>query len=127
MKSGFWRSLLVTCVALGIATAISPYAGLVAGGFISVFIATRFWFVDHPSIWWYDALYFAVLVATALVAAGVFAAVCALLPYTGITTRTCKSLGLLRAFWLHIWVLLLMGGVFWLSMRLWTWWKLRQG
>ena len=126
MKGNFWRSMMVICMAQGLATAISPYAGMIVGSFAAIYMASHLWFVDHPAVWWYDLLFFAVLVSTALIGAGVFASICAVLSLTGITTRACQSMGFEGALQLHIWILCLIGGIFWLSIRFWTWWKLRQ-
>jgi len=57
MKTPFWRSLVVACLVLGLATAISPKAGIVAGGFIAMYLVGSLFFVDHPVVWWYDALF----------------------------------------------------------------------
>lgn len=125
MKGSFWRSMLIICLVQGFTTAISPYAGMITGGLVGIYIASRLWFVDHPAVWWYDLLFFAVLIGIAIVGASVFAAICSILPFTGITTRACRSLSFERALWLHVSMLCLIGGIFWLSVRFWTWWKLR--
>lgn len=58
--------LLVVCLVLGLATAVSPNAGLVVGWFIAMYVVIRLFFVDHPVVWWYDALFFGVAVGIAL-------------------------------------------------------------
>ena len=126
MRGYFWGSMVIACMALGPATAISPYAGMIVGSFVAVYTASLLFFADHPVVWWYHLLFFALLVSTVLVGAGVFASVCAVLPFTGIVTRACRSLGFGDALRLHIWVLCLIGGILWLSMHFWIWWKLRQ-
>ena len=77
MRKHQWRSLLVVCLVLGLATAVSPNAGLVVGWFIAMYVVIRLFFIDHPVVWWYDALFFGVAVGIALLGAGVFAGVCA--------------------------------------------------
>ena len=119
MRKHRWRSLLVVCLVLGLATAVSPNAGLVVGWFIAMYVVIRLFFVDHPVVWWYDALFFGVAVGIALLGAGVFAVVCAALPLTGITTRSCRAFSVERAVLANLWTLCLMGGVFWFSLRLW--------
>jgi hypothetical protein len=126
MRKHQWRSLLVVCLVLGLATAVSPNAGLVVGWFIAMYVVIRLFFVDHPVVWWYDALFFGVAVGIALLGAGVFAGVCAALPLTGITTRSCRTFSVERAILANLWTLCLMGGVFWFSLRLWLWWKFRK-
>ncbi|MDZ7296310.1 MAG: hypothetical protein ONB14_12925 [candidate division KSB1 bacterium] len=126
MRDHIWRSVLIVCLLQGLATATSPYAGMLAGLFIGIYLACRLWFVDHPVVWGYDLMFCAILLGTALVGAGIYAGICAVLPFTGVTTRACQSLGFERALWLHLWMLGLIGGGFWLSIRLWTWWKLRR-
>lgn len=126
MKGSFWRSIVVMCLAQGLATALSPGIGILASGFIGIYVACRLWFVDHPIVWWYDLLFLAVLVGTALGGAGIFAVICGVLPSTGYTTRACQSLGFERALWWHIWMLGVFGGILWFWLRLWIWWKLRQ-
>jgi hypothetical protein len=126
MKTPFWRSVVVVCLVQGLATVISPHAGIVAGGFIAMYLVIRLFFVDHPVVWWYDALFFAVTIGVALLGAGVFAAVCAALPLTGITTRSCRIFSFERAILLNMWMLCLMGGIFWFSLRFWLWWKFRK-
>ena len=73
MKGSLWRSIVVMCLAQGLATALSPDIGMAASTFIGIYVACRLWFVDHPIVWWYDLLFLAVLVGTALGGAGVFA------------------------------------------------------
>ena len=125
MRREFWRSMLIICLLQGLATAVSPYAGMIVGVFIAGYLVSRMWFVDHPATWRYDLLFFIVLVGIALTAAGVFAGICAVLPVRVSTTRACLTLSFKRALWLHICMSGLIGGILWISIRLWTWWKLR--
>jgi len=125
MNIGFWRSVVLLCLVQGLATAINSSLGMIAGLFIGIFLAVRWWFVDHPAIWWYDLLFWFLLFGLALVAAGIYAGICVVLPFANVTTRTCQSLGIARAFALHLWVLGLVGIIFWLW-HLWIWWRLRH-
>jgi len=99
---------------------------MLAGLFIGIYLAARLWFADHPATWWYDLAFCGVLLGTALGGAGIYAGICRALPFIDITTRACHSLGFERALWLHLWMLGFIGGGFWLSIRVWTWWKLRR-
>lgn len=119
-------ALPVAGLVLGVAGSLSPYAGMLAGGFVGIYLASRMWFVDHPATWWYDLVFIAVLVGTALVGAATSAATCSILPLTGTTTRACVSLTLLGSLRLHLWVLCVTGGLTWFLMRLWAWGGLRR-
>lgn len=126
MKIPFWRSVALVCLVLGLATVISPHAGIVAGGFIAMYLVIRLFFVDHPVVWWYDLLFFAIASGVSLLGAGVFAGICTILPLTGFTTRSCQVLSFESAILLHLWMLCLIGGIFWFSLRFWIWWKFRN-
>jgi|GEM_PF-2200064 len=121
-----WLSLVIACFIQGIATAISPYAGMFAGVCIGTYLAARLWYVDHPVTWRYDLAFWITLVSVATLAAGVNAVVCSLLPITGWTTRACRSLSLERVVWLHLWMICLVAGILWLYGRLRIWWGLRR-
>jgi|YNPNPStandDraft_1061719.scaffolds.fasta_scaffold58035_1 hypothetical protein len=125
MNSSFWRSVALLCLIQGLATAINPSLGMSAGLFVGIFLAARWWFVDYPAIWWYDLLFWLLILGVALVAASIYTGICAILSFASVTTRVCQSLGLARAFALHVWVLGLVGAIFWLW-HLWIWWKLRR-
>jgi hypothetical protein len=126
MKTPFWRSVVIICLVQGFATALSPNAGIVAGGFIAMYLVIRLFFVDHPVTWQYDLLFFAIATGVALLGTGVFALVCTTLPLTGFTTRSCRALSFERATLLHLWMSCLMGGILWFSLRFWLWWKFRK-
>ena len=116
---------MIACLVQGVATATSPHAGMLIAGFIGIYVASRMFFIDHPALWWYLLVFFGVLISVAAVGAGIFAGVCAVLPQAGVMTRACQSLSLGRALLQHISVSTLSGGLLWLSLRLWLWWKLR--
>ncbi len=126
MKNSTWRSLVIVCPTLELATAVSPNAGLVVGGFSAMYLVLSLFLVDHPVIWWYDLLYLAIAIGVALLGAGVFAATCAALPLTGITTHSCRVFSFGRVILLHLWTLCLVGGIFWFALRVWLWWKFRR-
>ena len=125
MKGSFWRSVVIICLVQGLATALSPNAGMLAGGLIAIYLVGRLLFVEHPAVWWNNLLFFAVSSGIALLGAGVFALTCAALPLAGFTTRSCRVLSFERAILLHLWMLCLIGGIFWFSLRFWLWWRLR--
>lgn len=126
MRDHIWRSMTVICLVQGFATALSPYAGMVAGLFVAIYLASRFWFVDHPVILMYDLVFYVVLLVVAFLGAVVYTGICYALPFTGVTTRTCQSLDFTHALCLHAWILGLIGGLLWLLLRTWVWWKLRH-
>jgi hypothetical protein len=126
MKGSFWRPVLIICLVQGLATTLSPHAGFLAGGFIAMYLVVRLFFGRHPVAWWYDLLFFAIAIGIALLGAGVFALACAALPLTGFTTQSCRVLSFERATYLHMWMLCLIGGIFWFSLRFWLWWRLRK-
>lgn len=125
MKAGFWRSAALLCLVQGLATAFSAELGMSVGLFVGIFLAVRWWFVDHPVHWWYDFLFGCLLFGAAVLATGTYVGTCAILPIARITTRACQSLGVARALALHLWVLGLIGIIFWLW-HLWILWKLRH-
>ena len=126
MRIPFWRVIVLMCLVQGLATAFSPIAGMLAGWFIALYLVIRLFFVDHPAAWWYDLLFLATAAGVALAGAVVFAAVCMGLPWTGITTRSCLDFSFERALVLHLTMLCVMGGILWLSLRTWLWWKFRK-
>lgn len=126
MRGHIWRSMIAICLVQGFATALSPYAGMVTGLFVAIYLASRFWFVDHPVILMYDLVFYVVLLVVAFLGAVVYAGFCHVLPFTGVTTRACQSLDFTHVLSLHAWMLGLIGGLLWLSLRTWAWWKLRN-
>jgi len=122
----FWRSMVVICLLQGVATTVNPYVGMLAGMFIGLYLATHLWFEDHPATWWYDLILCATLGSAALGGAGAYVGICQMLRFAGIATGVCQSLGFARAFWLHLSMIGFIGGGFWLSVRLWAWWRLRR-
>jgi len=126
MRTSPWLSLAIACLVQGVATVVNANLGMLISICIAIYLASRFWFVDHPAKAWYDLLFAVALVCVALAAGAVYLGICGLLPVTGITTRTCMTLSFRSAFLLHLWMLGLVGGVFWLIFRVWSWWLLRK-
>lgn len=125
MKVGFWRSVALLCLVQGLATAFSATLGMGVGLFFGIFLAVRWWFVDHPARWWYDLLFWCLLFSLAVTATGMYIGICAILPIAHVTTKTCQSLGVARALTLHLWTMGLVGVIFWLW-HLGLQWKLRH-
>lgn len=126
MKVDFWwRSVAILCLVQGLATVFNPILGMVVGIYVGICLAVRWWFMDHPARWWYDLLFWGLLLGLALVATGIYTGSCAILSSAHVTTRTCQSLGIARALASHLCVLGLVGVIFWLW-HLWTLWKLRD-
>ena len=64
MKTSPWSSLAIVCLVQGVATVVSANLGMLIGIFIAIYLASRFWYVDHPAKAWYDLLFAVALVAT---------------------------------------------------------------
>lgn len=56
MRTSLWSSLAIVCVVLGVATAVNANLGMLIGVFIAIYLASRFWFVDHPAKTWCTGL-----------------------------------------------------------------------
>ena len=125
MRSHFWRSTLIACLIQGLATAISPYLGMMVGAGIGFYVVSRLVLIARAAVWWYDLSVVAVLISIALVSTSMFAGICLGLPFTGITTRACRAMSFGRAALLNLWTIALIGGAIWIAFRLWLWRKLR--
>jgi hypothetical protein len=55
MKERTWISVVILCLAIGLATAVSPHAGLDVRGFVMIYLVVRLFAVDHPVVGWHDA------------------------------------------------------------------------
>jgi hypothetical protein len=117
---------LIICLVQGLTAAISPYAGMFADEFIAIYLVSQVWFIDHPYVWWYDLVVCALLMVMALLGATAYSGICTALPILGITPRTCQSFSFGRVFFMHLWMLGSTGGLLWLAIRIWMWWKLRR-
>jgi len=125
MNSRFWASVLLLCVALALVVVLNPTLGLVAGVFVGLYLATHWWFTDHPATWWYDLLFWLVILGSALTAAGIFRGFCAAPPFSGVITRVCQTHSFGQVFTLYTWVLGFVGFFFW-CWHLWIRWKLKR-
>lgn len=122
MNRSPWLLLSVACAAQALATTISTSAGLFAGVCIGVYLAARLWFVDHPLIWWYDVVFWIAVTGVAVLAAALRTGICAMLPITGYTMRSCRSLSFQNATWLHLATIGGMAAVFWVYGHVGLWW-----
>jgi len=121
-----WLLLSVACVVQALATTISSSAGLFAGVCIGAYLAARLWFVDHPLTWWYDLTFWIAVVGVAVMAAGLRAGICTVLPVIGYTMRSCLSLSFKDAVWLHLGTIGYVAAIFWMYGRVRVWWGSRH-
>jgi len=121
MNRHAWLPLFVTCVIQTLATTISPYAGAWAAIGIGIYLAARLWFVDHPVTWRYDLAFWLALASVSVMAAGLRAGICTVLPVTGYTTQSCRSLSFEDAVWLHLATIGGVAAIFWLYGRYKIW------
>ena len=85
-----WNWVIALILTMGLLNGVH-YRTLLIDPIIGVFLCILLWFTTRPSVWWYDFVYFGILLACTFVAWLISIAVCQILQLAIHITVDCQA------------------------------------
>lgn len=108
-----WLLLILLSTLLGVVSTFSINGGSFTAIVVGTVITTWVWFASRPFVWWYDLVFFSVLLCVAVSAALTTGLLCWLLAQAFLTTHVCRDYRFVTSFGATLCILLIPSGLAW--------------